>query len=134
MKITSRGVALVIALTAAPGAHAQMLTAEPVLKPAPAAPDLVLTARRSPVRDALFRNRPGIGIASRTFTQPDGAITLQRGLIGSVEIARGLEAGVGLFSISGDARKINETKRGWSVKEVNPKRGNIAAVGMRFRF
>jgi hypothetical protein len=94
----------------------------------------LLTARRSPARDSLFRERPGFGLASRTYTQQNGAIALQRGLIGSVDIARGLEAGVGLFSIAGDARKINETKRSWSVKEVTPKTESIAAVGMRFRF
>ena len=125
--------ALTIALIAAP-AHAQLLKAQPVLEAAPAGPPLLLTPRPSPVRDSLFQQRSGIGIANRTFSQQDGGTATQRGLIGTVGIANGLEAGVGLFAISGDRRKINETRRNWSMKDVTPKTENIAAVGMRLRF
>jgi len=126
--------ALVIALIAAPGAHAQLLKAQPVLQAAPAGPELLLTPREPPVRDSLFHQRSGIGFSTRTFSQQDGGTATQRGLIGSVAIANGLEAGVGLFAIAGDRRKINETRRNWSMKDVTPKTENIAAVGMRLRF
>lgn len=127
--------ALVIALIAATGANAQMLKAEPVLEAAPAGPPLLLTARPSPVRDSLFNHRSGVGISTRTFAQQDGGTATQRGLIGSVGIAHGLEAGVGLFAVAGDRRKnSNDTRRNWTMKDVTPKTENIAAVGMRLRF
>ena len=134
MEKTLGGAALLIALFAAPDAYAQILKAEPVLEAAPAAPPLLLTARQSPVRESLFKRSSGVGISTRTYTEQSGSIAIQRGLIGNWDIADGLEAGVGLFSVAGGGRKHNEFKRSYSVKDVTPKTENIAAVGMRFRF
>jgi hypothetical protein len=61
-------------------------------------------------------------------------VVVRRGLIGSWAISGGLEAGVGLFAVDGDVRKHNEFKRSWMVKDLTPKSGNSAAVGMKLRF
>jgi hypothetical protein len=45
-----------------------------------------------------------------------------------------VEAGVGLFSVTGNSRKAPEARRGWTVKEMSPRSENIAAVGVKLRF
>ena len=126
--------ALVVALLAAPAAQAQRLQAESVQSyntdEAPVPADLTQVS----VSRDIFRSDARIGLSARTLKQDDGSLTLRRGLIGSWEISSGLEAGVGLFAVNGDGRKHNEFKRSWTAKDVTPKNGNIAAVGMKLNF
>ena len=134
MRSIFHSAALLVALAAASGADAQRLTAEPVLDVVPVSPrDASNDAQLSVSRD-IFKSIQGIGLSARTYTERDGSTSTRRGLIGNWSIGGALEAGVGLFSVAGDARKHNEFKRAWSAKQVTPKSGNIAAVGMRLRF
>ena len=128
------GAALFIALTAAPGAKAQHLTAEPVLETAPAGPSILLTAQPSSAQKPVADPRPGFDGSERPYVQQDGSSGSQPGLVGNMSIAPALEFGVGLFPVPGDVRRRDEFKRNWSVREVTAKRNNIAAVGMRFQF
>lgn len=126
--------ALLAAFLAAPAAGAQLLVAEPVLGSAPEEPYTPADVTQRPAsRDAL-RSDALTSVSSRSYTQEDGSLILRRGLIGSWPISSGLEAGIGLFAVTGDGRKHNEFKRSWSAKDVTPKNGNIAAVGMKLRF
>lgn len=134
LKRIAASAALLAAFLAAPAAGAQLLVAEPVLGSAPEEPLVAAgAAQLSASRDA---SRPDalISVSSRSYTQEDGSLILRRGLIGSWAISGGLEAGIGLFAVTGDGRKHNEFKRSWSAKDVTPKNGNIAAVGMKLRF
>lgn len=134
MKRIVGGAALLMGLLAAPQAEAQLLLAEPVLagiaedppRPVDAAP--VPESREAVPADGRVR------ISSRTYTEEDGSRIVRRGLIGSWSIASSLEAGVGLFSVSGSGRKPIEARRGWSVMDVAPRNENIAAVGMKLKF
>ena len=128
---SSGGAALLIALLAAPGAHAQLLVAEPVLDaPPPVAPDV---AQVSVSRD-IFQSRGAVGLSNRSQTGLDGSTATSRGLIGAWSLTPGLEAGVGLFSVTGDERRQQEMRRDWSAKQVTPRSRNVAAVGMKLKF
>ncbi len=133
MNWTLGGVALLTALAAAP-AHAQLLRAETVLGAAPPAPALPPDAAQVSVSREIFQSQRGLGVSARAQPEQDGSTSSQRGLVGSWEVRRGLEAGVGLFSITGNGRKHNEFKRDWTAKQVTPKNENIAAVGVRVKF
>ena len=133
-KRISGSAALVVALLAAPGAQAQRLLAEPVLSYASEEPPMPADVAQVSVSRDIHRSDTGIKVSSRTLQEEDGSVTVRRGLIGSWEISGALEAGVGLFAVSGDGRKHNEFKRSWTVKDLTPKNGNIAAVGMKLRF
>jgi hypothetical protein len=126
--------ALLAALLAAPAAQAQRLLAQPVLGYASEEPPMPADVAQVSVSRDIHRSDPRIKISTRTLQEGDGSLTIRRGLIGSWAISSGLEAGVGLFAVDGDGRKHNEFKRNWTVKDVTPKSGNIAAVGMKLSF
>lgn len=134
VKRISGSAALLVALLAAPAAHAQLLLAEPVLGYAPEEPPMPADVAQVSVSRDISRSDARISVSARTLREEDGSMVVRRGLIGSWAISSGLEAGVGLFAINGDGRKHNEFKRSWTVKDVTPKNGNIAAVGMKLRF
>ena len=126
--------ALLAGFLAAPAAQAQPLLAEPVLDQVAEGPPMPAGVAQQSLSRDIFRSDARIGVTARTFKEEDGSLTVRRGLIGSWEIASGLEAGVGLFAVNGDGRKHNEFKRSWTVKDVTPKNANIAAVGIKLRF
>lgn len=126
--------ALLAAFVAAPAAGAQLLRAEPVLERAVEAPLIPSDTAQAAAARNVLRPDARISLSSRSFTEEDGSVLVRRGLIGSWALSSGLEAGIGLFAVSGDSRKHNEFKRSWSAKDVTPKNGNIAAVGMKLRF
>lgn len=128
------GAALLAALLSAPDAEAQRLVAEPVLGSASEDPPMAADAAQVPLSRDLLRSDGGVGVSARTYREEDGSMNVRRGLIGSWAISSGLEAGVGLFAVSGDGRKHSEFKRSWTVKDVTPKNGNVAAVGMKLKF
>jgi hypothetical protein len=136
VKRVLQSAAFATALLAAPAADAQRQSASDA--PASFGPSF-LPSPSDALRPALsaqdlLQRKSGMGISSRTFTEEDGSTIVRRGLIGNWAISSGLEAGVGLFSVSGGGRKQNETRRNWSVMDVTPKNENIAAVGMKLRF
>lgn len=126
--------ALLVAFLAAPAAQAQLLMAEPVLGYAAEEPPTPADLAQVSVSRDIFRSDAGIKVSARTLSEEDGSVVVRRGLIGSWAISSGLEAGIGLFAVNGDGRKQNEFKRSWTVKDVTPKNGNIAAVGVKLRF
>ena len=126
--------ALLAALLAAPAAQSQRLLAQPVLNYASEEPPMPADVAQVSVSRDIQRSDPRIKVSSRTLQEEDGSVTVRRGLVGSWGISGGLEAGVGLFAVDGDGRKHNEFKRSWTVKDVTPKSGNIAAVGMKLSF
>ena len=133
-KRISGRVALLVALLAAPAAQAQFLVAQPVQGYAAEEPPMPVDLAQVLVSRDIVRSDTRIGLSARTLKEEDGSVLLGHGLIGSWAISGGLEAGVGLFAVSGDGRKHNEFKRSWTAKDVTPKNGNIAAVGMKLRF
>ena len=122
------------ALFAAPPAFAQV-SADAAI---PFGPSFVPPRGEAPDRPSaaqdMLQRKPGMGISSRTYVEDDGSTLIRRGLIGNWAITSRLEAGVGLFSVSGGGRKHNEFKRNWTVMDVTPKNENIAAVGMKLKF
>ena len=133
-KRISGSAALLAALLAAPAAQAQRLLAQPVLDYASEEPPMPADVAQVSVSRAIYSSDPRIKVSTRTLQEEDGSVTVRRGLIGSWGIASGLEAGVGLFTVNGDGRKQNEFRRSWTAKDVTPKDGSIAAVGMKLRF
>ena len=127
------GAVLLAGLLGPPASGAQLLLAEPVLGSAPEGLLIPADAAQVPVSRDTLGSDPRGSVASRSFRE-DGSVLVRRGLIGSWAISSGLEAGVGLFAVSGDSRKQSEFKRNWSAKDVAPKNGNIAAVGMKLNF
>ncbi|MDP8912454.1 MAG: hypothetical protein M3N39_02620 [Pseudomonadota bacterium] len=134
VKRISGSAALIAAFLAAPAAQAQLLLAEPVLGYAPEESPMPADVAQVSVSRDIFRSDARIKVSARTLREEDGSVIVRRGLIGSWTISSGLEAGVGLFAVNGDGRKHNEFKRSWTVKDLTPKNGNIAAVGMKLRF
>lgn len=129
----SGSAALLAACFAAPAGHAQILLAEPVLGYDQGAPLMPAEVAQLPVsRDMVRPER--LDMSARILRGENGSAIARRGLIGSWAISSGLEAGVGLFAVNNDGRKQNELKRNWTVKDVAPKNGNIAAVGMKLKF
>lgn len=134
VKRTFGGAALAIALIAASSAGAQHLTAEPMLETVqPDTSSILLTSNPASARKPSFSQTSGLRVM-QSYGQQDGSSAVRGSLVGNMPIADTLEAGVGLFSVAGDRRKHNEFRHNWSVKEVTPKRENIAAVGVRFEF
>jgi hypothetical protein len=83
----------------------------------------------------LFRNAPaGLGLSRRTLTQQDGSPASRNGVVGSWSLSPGMQAGVGLFSVTADSRKQADTRRMPSTDSVAPKRQRIAAVGLSLSF
>ena len=116
-----------VAQVYAPGSSTPVIG--PSFVPSPETPD-----RQAP-SSALFAGAgKGLGVSRRAFTEEDGSQIVRKGLVGSWAISQGLSAGVGLFSVTGDARKQAEFKRTWNVKDVTPKNDHIAAVGVSLRF
>ena len=103
----------------------------------------IATARGAPValRDqpapeaGLFDgSKRGLGLSSRSYRMQDGSSATRAGLVGSWPLMPGMNAGVGLFSVTHDDQKEPEFRRSWSVKNVNPRNRNIAAVGVNLHF
>jgi hypothetical protein len=128
------GTALAIALLSALPAHAQRLTAQPVLGELADGPPMGPDDTQASVSREIFRSGSKVGVSASKYAEQDGSIAIRRGLIGSWNVAGSLEAGVGLFSVTGEGRKVNEFKRDWHVKQVTPRNESIAAVGMLVRF
>jgi hypothetical protein len=85
--------------------------------------------------DSLFRDAPaGFGLSRRTLTQQDGSPASRNGIVGSWSLSPGMQAGVGLFSVTADGRKQADTRRMPSTDSVAPKRQRIAAVGLSLSF
>lgn len=59
---------------------------------------------------------------------------VRQGMVGTVPLAPGISAGVGLFSVTDDSRKAPETRRSWSPMEVGRRTERVAAVGLKLRF
>jgi hypothetical protein len=94
------------------------------------------TAAASPSRETgLFEGAgPGLGLSRRTFTEEDGSAAVRRGFIGSLPVAEGVSAGLGLFTVTHDNQKEPEFRRSWSAKNVGPRDRRVAAVGLNIRF
>jgi hypothetical protein len=74
------------------------------------------------------------GFSSRMVTLPDGSKGKETTLLGSVPLSDRLEAGVGLFSVSGADAKERDHRRIDPLRDVGPRRSRVAAVGLRMRF
>jgi len=134
LKRVAGSAALFAAFCGAPSAHAQLQMAEPVLGSAPEDSLLPAEAAQVSASREIVPSDARIRVSARGYREENGRVIVRRGLIGSWAISSGLEAGVGLFAVSGDGRKHNEFKRDWAAKDVSPKNGNIAAVGMKLKF
>ena len=71
-------------------------------------------------------------LAFSAARQEDGA--LRQGMVGSWALSPGVEAGVGLYSVTDDSRRAPETRRSWSPMDVGRRSERVAAVGLKLRF
>jgi|GEM_PF-6930281 len=85
--------------------------------------------------EALFQDVPaGIGLSRRALTRQDGTPASRNGVVASWSISPGMQAGVGLFSVTDERPRPAEMKRNWSARDVAPRHRNIAAVGVKVSF
>ena len=83
----------------------------------------------------LFKNAAlGVGLSRHSLIQQDGSQANRNGVVGSWSLANGVQAGVGLFSVTADGRKHADTSRMPSSDSVAPKRQRIAALGLSLSF
>jgi hypothetical protein len=84
---------------------------------------------------SLFQGaRPGLGISRQTYSEQDGSVAVRSGLIGTVPLAEGVSAGLGLFSVTHEEQKPPEFRRSWTPKTVGPRDRRVAALGLNVRF
>ncbi len=106
----------------------QRLRYTPQASPQPAGPP-------PPPSAGLFEGAaPGIGISRQTYSQQDGSLAVRRGLIGTLPIAGGIRAGVGLFSVTHENQKEPEFRPSWTPRNVGPRNRRVAAVGLNVQF
>jgi hypothetical protein len=83
----------------------------------------------------LFEDAPaGFGLSRRALTRQDGSPASRNGVVGSWSLSRGIQAGVGLFTITADGRRQADTRRMPSTEGVAPRRQRVAAVGLNISF
>ena len=103
------------------------------IAPAPAT-SLAVTERVAPDAALFDGAERGLSLSSRTFRMDDGGSAIRKGLVGSWSIVRGLNAGVGLFSVTHENQKEPEFRRNWTAKNVYPRSRRVAAVGLSMGF
>lgn len=77
---------------------------------------------------------PRIRFTNEGIVRQDGTPGDRRAVVGSIPLVGPLAAEVGLFSVTAATPKEREMKRGDVVTDVQPRRGKVAAVGLRMRF
>ncbi len=88
----------------------------------------------TPETDLFDTRNPGVGLSRQTYRQEDGSEAVRQGLVGSLPLAPGISADLGLFSVRHDDQKDPEFRRSWSAKNVGPRNRKVAAVGLNLRF
>ena len=123
MSRLARCTGLAAALMVGTAAEAQQLVGppSPMFAPEPSA-----SPRDEP--------RQAFGITRNTEIDPVGQPLIRRGLIGRMPLAGNVEAGIGLYSVTGNKPRLPESRRNWSVREITPRDERIAAVGVKLRF
>ena len=94
----------------------------------PAAP------RTSPEGNLFEGARAGVQITRQVYREQDGSALVASGLARNWTIAEGVNAGVGLFSVTHEDQKEPEFRRSWDAKSVAPRNRRVAAVGVNVRF
>ncbi len=85
--------------------------------------------------ESLFEGaRPGVGLSRQTYSEQDGSVAVRSGFIGTVPLAKGVSAGLGLFSVTHEDQKSPEFRRSWTPKAVGPRDRRVAALGLNVRF
>ena len=109
-----------------------------VLAAASAAPAMGQAPTRiGPPLSAVSDSRPAPPrepppLAFSASRREDGAI--RQGMVGSWSLSPGVEAGIGLYSVTDDSRRAPETRRTWSPMDVGRRTERVAAVGLKLRF
>ena len=76
----------------------------------------------------------GLAVSRQTYTSEAGSTARRTGFVGSWSLTRSVDAGVGLVSVTRDARPHSELKRSWNAKDMGVKSDTIAAIAVRLRF
>ena len=76
----------------------------------------------------------GLAVSRETYTSEAGSTAVRTGFVGSWSLTRSLDAGVGLVSVTRDARPHSELKRSWNAKDMGVKSDTVAAIAVRLRF
>lgn len=79
-------------------------------------------------------SRSGLGLSRQTYREEDGSEAVRRGIVGSLPLAQGISADLGLFSVTHEDQKEPEFRRSWNAKNVGPRNRKVAAVGLNVRF
>jgi hypothetical protein len=77
---------------------------------------------------------PGIRLTNEAAISDIGIAQVRRGIVGSVAIAKGVEVGLGLLSVSRYSRGEPSLRRLQPMRDVTGRDQRIAAVGVSLRF
>ncbi len=86
----------------------------------------------APERPVAPAGRPAAPV-SFSYSQQEGGV-IRQGMVGTLSLAPGVSAGVGLYAVTDDSRRAPETRRNWTPMEVGRRSERIAAVGLKLRF
>lgn len=76
----------------------------------------------------------GLAVSRQTYTSEAGSTAVRTGFVGSWSLTTSVDAGVGLVSVTRDARPHSELKRNWSARDMGVKSDTVAAIAVRLRF
>ena len=76
----------------------------------------------------------GVSASRLPLVSDDGSKAVRRGIIGSWQIAKDTNIGVGLLSVTGASTKERDFRRSQPVRDTGVHDKRIAAVGLSFRF
>ncbi len=98
------------------------------------APEDPATPHATPEGSLFSGVKPGLGVSHQTFREQDGSAAVASGLVRSWSVSPGMNAGLGLFTVTHEDQKEAEFRRNWSAKNVGPRNRRVAAVGLNVRF
>jgi len=75
-----------------------------------------------------------LSLSNRIIVEEDGSRRVRKGMVGSWPVKGGLSVGVGLFSVTADARKQRQFRASADPMDMRGRRQRVAAVGMSLRF
>lgn len=76
----------------------------------------------------------GVSASRLPLVKEDGSPGVRRGIIGSWQIAKDTNIGVGLLSVTGASVRERDFKRSQPIRDTGVHDKRIAAVGLSFRF
>ena len=79
------------------------------------------------------RSAPKPPPVSFSYSEQEPGLVRQ-GMVGTLPLAPGVSAGIGLYSVTEDSRRAPETRRFWSPMDVGRRSERVAAVGLKVRF